>query len=283
MKNNSVAAIVVTYNRLNLLKKCIDGLRSQSNKNFDVIVINNGSSDGTYEWLEEQQDLIVLNQDNLGGAGGFYAGMKKAYEDGYEWIWMMDDDGLADKYQLEKLLEGAKFVNSLFVNALVCDINDNEMLSFGLDFDGNHLSTTKGAKKFKSIPFSINPFNGTLIHKSIIDKIGFIKKEMFIWGDEVEYTKRAQKAGFEHYTITDAIHYHPKYKAQKDYVLPFIKKGLCVVPANKERAFIKYRNEGYLCKTYYPQVLWQAVLRYLSRVRIPVLATCLSAPTLSCM
>lgn len=69
--NKKVAAIVVTFNRITLLKECIEALRKQSYADFSIIVVDNGSTDGTNLWLSEQGDLIVVKQENLGGAGGF--------------------------------------------------------------------------------------------------------------------------------------------------------------------------------------------------------------------
>ena len=70
----TVAAVVVTYNRLNDLKLCIDSLNQQTRPLDAIIVINNGSTDGTSGWLAEQNGLTVITQSNLGGAGGFLAG-----------------------------------------------------------------------------------------------------------------------------------------------------------------------------------------------------------------
>lgn len=257
-----VACTIVTYNRLSLLKECVDSLRNQTCKDFDIIIINNGSTDGTKEWLEEQPDITPINQANVGGAGGFYTGMKTAFEGGYEWVWMMDDDGIADSKQLEKLLDGANECHSKFVNALVCDIKNPNVLSFGLIHDGIGISRVEDARRIPYIINSINPFNGTLIHRDVIATIGLIKKEMFIWGDEREYTFRAQKAGFDEYTVTSAIHNHPAERSQKIRIIPFISRFTVDIPSNKERAYIKYRNNGFLCHTYYPQEEFKEKLKY---------------------
>ena len=92
-----VLAIIVTYNRLDCLKECLASLNSQTCQDFDILVINNGSTDGTKEYLDSKENLLKIHQNNLGGAGGFYAGMKYMYDNGYEWLWMMDDDGLPEK------------------------------------------------------------------------------------------------------------------------------------------------------------------------------------------
>ncbi len=85
-----ITAFVVTYNRLALLRKTVEALRK--NNLSDIVVVNNGSTDGTREWLEAQTNLNVVHQDNVGGSGGFYTGIKKAYDEGADWIWCMDDD-----------------------------------------------------------------------------------------------------------------------------------------------------------------------------------------------
>lgn len=260
MKN--VACIVVTYNRLALLKDCIESLRNQTDMDFDIFVINNGSSDGTEKWLSGQKDLNYITQDNGGGAGGFYTGMKTAFEAGYEWIWMMDDDGQTDPDQLKNLLDGARQCQSKFVNALVCNIKDPSVLAFGLVNEGHGLINAEDARKFLFISDSINPFNGTLIHRDVIKDIGFIKREMFIWGDEMEYTYRARAAGYKQYTVTSALHFHPSIKSQQIRIIPFISRLVVDVPNNKERAYIKYRNNGYLCHTYYPEREFKEKTKY---------------------
>jgi len=86
-------AVVVTYNRLHLLKECITALRNQTQKPDAILVINNGSTDDTGKWLLSQPDLLVISQGNTGSGGGFETGIQWAYKNGYSWIWCMDDDG----------------------------------------------------------------------------------------------------------------------------------------------------------------------------------------------
>ena len=99
-----IAVVVVTYNRLEYLKQVITGIRLQKTSISEIIVVNNSSTDGTSEWLETQDGLTVITQDNLGGAGGFSTGMKYAYKKQHEWIWIMDDDVVPHKDCLKILL-----------------------------------------------------------------------------------------------------------------------------------------------------------------------------------
>ena len=91
-----VLAVVVTHNRLELLKKCVAALEAQSER-CDILLVDNASDDQTPQWAEQARsanDRIsgVRLEQNTGGAGGFYFGRKWAVERGYRFAWLMDDD-----------------------------------------------------------------------------------------------------------------------------------------------------------------------------------------------
>ena len=93
---NKTVAIVVTYNRKDILKNNIESLLNQKGAECDMLVVNNASTDGTEEMVLRDYNMdqvIYCNTGaNLGGAGGFEYGVGKAAELGYEYIWIMDDD-----------------------------------------------------------------------------------------------------------------------------------------------------------------------------------------------
>ena len=254
MKNsNVVLAVVVTFNRLDELKVCVAALKSQSYESLNILVVNNGSTDGTKEWLTQQSNVIVINQENLGGAGGFYTGMKYMYDNGYEWLVMMDDDGIPDKNEIKNLIQSYDKVVSavgkeVILNALVADKDDKDYTAF-LWARGSR-RTTKITELQKEQFFNdIHPFNGTLVKRSVIEKIGMIKKEMFIWGDEKEYMARAIPNGIGLYTVPAAIEYHPKEKGRKGNIIPFISKYQILVKPEKMSHYY-YRNEGFVYNAY---------------------------------
>lgn len=246
-------AVVVTYNRLRDLKVCIQALRQQSYKNLDILVVNNGSSDGTREWITEQHDLFIINQKNLGGAGGFYAGMSYMMSHGYEWLVLMDDDGVPDKNEIKNLIESYPTIKGrvgrdVILNALVVNKDDHEHVSFSW---ARNSGRSNEVKKLIKEPFfnDIHPYNGTLIKRSIVERIGLIKKEMFIWGDEKEYMARAFHNGIGLYTLTSAIHYHPKEKGTFGSILPFLPSPKILLKPKKMSRYY-YRNEGYIYEHY---------------------------------
>ena len=108
-------AVIVTYNRKDLLKESIEALCRQTRPS-DIMVVDNASTDGTEEMVREimasmsehsEHGKIIYHNmgENLGGAGGFSFGVKQAYNDGYKYIWLMDDDCIVKKDSLEELLK----------------------------------------------------------------------------------------------------------------------------------------------------------------------------------
>ena len=253
MRNsNVVLAVVVTFNRLDELKVCVAALKSQSYGSLNILVVNNGSTDGTKEWLTQQSDVIVINQENLGGAGGFYTGMKYMYDNGYEWLVMMDDDGIPDKNEIKNLIQSYDKVVSavgkeVILNALVADKDDKDYTAF-LWARGSR-RTTKITELQKEQFFNdIHPFNGTLVKRSVIEKIGMIKKEMFIWGDEIEYFLRTKKNRFKIATVPSAVHLHPKSVNKNNYISFYNWK---VPDVFGTRFICVHRNKGYIYSRYY--------------------------------
>lgn len=224
-----IAGVIVTYNRKELLGQNINMLLCQT-KIFDYIfVIDNCSTDGTYEylkekgWLDTDRFIYIKTDSNIGGAGGFYTGVKAAYEAGADWIVLMDDDGKAgDEHTFEILFEVAdrfykegKGNQKLFVNSLV---QQGDLLSFKI---GN-IYTVADAVKFSSngiLEGAANPFNGTLISRELVSEIGYPNKEFFIKGDEVDFKQRALDAGAYIATVVDSRYIHPMPKTQERKVL----------------------------------------------------------------
>ena len=136
------AGVVVTYNRKDELIKNIKSILSQSYVVDKYYIIDNHSSDNTEQMLKDEGILddhiiqYVYLEENIGGSGGFYTGLKMAYEDGYDFICLMDDDGRpADNKMMEILVKTAEKLyltnKFLLLNSLVCG-SDNT-LSFGLN------------------------------------------------------------------------------------------------------------------------------------------------------
>lgn len=198
-----VIAVVVTYNRHSDLSKCIEALRNQSQKLDAILVVNNGSSDYTSVWLDQQTDIINIYQDNSGSAGGYYTGIKWAYENGYNQIWCMDDDGYPKFDALEALIKNEGHELAL-LNSTVVNKTDKKSLVWD----------TKNYKYINEVQQAIieniaHPFNGTLLNSNIIAKVGLPLTNLFCKGAETEYFFRITKQyKIPAKTITNSIYYH---------------------------------------------------------------------------
>ena len=215
-----ICAIVVTFNRINFLERCLGALLSQIIPLDKIIVVDNCSTDNTIQvlkdrWLPLHKKIeLVSLKENLGGAGGFYTGMSKGVEEKiFDYFWLMDDDGFPSKNCLEQLLPYAH--NNRVVGPVVATDSCDDMLCFPVRIPGTVriLTTlTEFQEQFKNIVTDmLLPFNGTLIPSNIIKIIGFPRKEYFIWGDEIEYSLRIKKYKFEIATIPDAVFHHPRF------------------------------------------------------------------------
>jgi rhamnopyranosyl-N-acetylglucosaminyl-diphospho-decaprenol beta-1,3/1,4-galactofuranosyltransferase len=207
-----VVAVVVTYNRLGLLRALIRRLR-EVQELTEVLVVDNASTDGTGDWLAEQDPGVVGRTlpDNVGGAGGFHDGLRWALERGADLVWLMDDDGMPEPDCLKTLLE----VRDLdFWGPLVVDQDDPQRLVFPIRLPGrtrvvHRLVDVERAAVDGRIDGIVIPFNGVLVTRELVQRIGLPRAEYFIWGDDHEYRLRAEAAGARIATVVDAQVRHP--------------------------------------------------------------------------
>ena len=204
----TVAAVVVTYNRLADLKKCIASLHAQTRPLDAILVINNGSTDGTDAWLAGQSGLQVVTQPNLGGAGGFATGIDTAYRGGFDWLWCMDDDCLAAPDALNALMT-APNIGPCIKNSVSVSNKDHSELAFFVDRPNRSYRKVADMTPFDLVYGVAFFFNGTLVSAEVVKNVGLPDKKLFIWGDEVEYMTRVQKMGYPVVTVPRSIFYHP--------------------------------------------------------------------------
>jgi GT2 family glycosyltransferase len=215
-ETESVAVVVVTYNRADLLGRMLDGLAAQTRRPDAVYVIDNASADHTATILAHRHDLplqVTTTPENLGGAGGFHLGLGQAYDAGHDRIWLMDDDVVPAPDCLEVLLS-----------------HDEACLLTVREDTSGHL-VEKAATRFDlANPFAIKPktsmvetdfgsrdrmpplvevenvpFEGFMVRRDVVDAIGLPDPSFFIFYDDVDYAVRARRAGFRIWAVRDAV------------------------------------------------------------------------------
>jgi len=262
MKNYHVIAAVVTRNRLDLLKRCLRFLDQQTYPLSEILVINNGSSDDTLNFLKKN-NYSFINQNNLGSAGGWNSAIKYFLETNHDYIWLMDDDGFPDKNALFSLLKNFKPQYSCLSSTVVQENNIKKFvfpMSLLLKNGEPRFLSFKRKEKYLDKIFIdketynyAHLFNGALIDKIAIKKIGNVNLNYFISGDELDYYYRLKSVG-QVKTLKSALHYHPNVENRKFseiWIYYYLKNTLII---NK-----KYRNLVFLRN-------FATILRLLERV-----------------
>lgn len=202
--SRQVCAVLVTYNRLDLLRQALAAVRAQSRKPETIIVVDNGSTDGTAAWLAGEADaqVRVISQANLGGSGGFHTGLHAAYETGADWLWCMDDDTIPDHDCLAEMLAAEERDHSGDASTplgWICSVvrwSDGTPHRMNEPKVENFLHWGTDVLRQKSLPARWCSFVSVAIARQAIDRCGLPLKDMFIWYDDVEYTARITSAGF---------------------------------------------------------------------------------------
>lgn len=199
-----VCAVVVTYNRVDLLRECLTALERQTRAVDLVLVIDNASSDGTPEIVEREHPTaeLVRLPDNRGGAGGFHEGSRRAYEARYDWLWLMDDDTIPTETALEELLNAPAELDGLprpLVLASKVVMTDGRLHPFNISLtDARDPDRLVAAVERGLIPIRYTSFVSAFIHRDAFEAVGMPLADYFIWMDDVEFTSRVlrEHAGY---------------------------------------------------------------------------------------
>lgn len=203
---NRIAAIVVTYNRKDLLMQCVEKLKKQT-FSLDILIIDNASTDGTNELFNDSEKYIKYfnTGSNLGGAGGFSFGIKKAVELGYDYLWILDDDTMATPTALEMFWNEHKKLNGKY-GFLTSKVlwKDDSICTMNIQKE----SKWKQLKDFESIhTVQYASFVSLFIKATTVRKVGLPYKEFFIWADDWEYTRRISKEKKCYYVPQSIVHH----------------------------------------------------------------------------
>lgn len=260
-----ISAVVVTYNRINCLKKCLQCLEKQTYPLSNIIIVNNNSDDGTTEYLSTlTNDLYKIKNlsENVGGAGGFSIGTKYAFEHtDSDYFWVMDDDTYPTSSSLEELVASVKEKDGHF-----------GFLSSNVQYsNGGGANCPEASKDWNKcidqslIKVDIASFVSLLYSRDTVKKVGLPVAEMFIWGDDFEYTSRINnKLGTESFFVIKSLVHHDSNN---------MKVTIYDCPLNMlSRYKLMYRNNIYAMKHNFPK--YNFVRKMLSDTLLLFLVLC---------
>lgn len=273
--NGRTCAIVVTYNRKELLAECLNALLEQSQPLDEIVLIDNASTDGTKEFLQKKGYLnkskITYTRltENTGGAGGFNEGMKIGYEKGYDWLWLMDDDSIPHPDAFENLLKNKTLQDDqiyaltsavLYPDGDVCTING--FFNFKNFFWQPANTQYYSEKEYFEVDTAT--FVGFLVRRHTIERIGFPIKEFFIRYDDTEYCLRIRKNGGKIIVVPGSriVHRIEKPAPQKIFFGEFFSWKEYYDLRNKLYTYRKYKHPRFL---FYIKVLARLIK---SQIRI---------------
>ena len=217
--DETVAVVVVTYNRAALLTRMLAGLAALDRTPDAVIVVDNASTDHTATVLEGVRDLplqVIRPEENLGGAGGFHAGVEAAYEQGFDRMWLLDDDVVPAPDCLDVLMA----VESERADCLMSvreDTSGRLVEKAAVTFDLRNplrmkpktamVETTYGTRERMPELVEIQnvAFEGFMVRRRVVDAIGLPDPGYFIFYDDVDFALRARRAGFRIWAVRDAV------------------------------------------------------------------------------
>lgn len=212
MNQNKIAAIVVTYNRCKLLIECIDALKLQEYRAFDIIVVDNASTDETQQNLStyiSNGEIRYFNTgENLGGAGGFNYGIRKAFEAGYQYFWLMDDDTIPFPSALLELVKAAERLNNQFGYLVSKALwTDSSLCKMNIPVFSNHdVHITK--ESLECLEIKRATFVSFFLTRTTVCVVGLPIKEFFIWADDTNYCLRINKLIGKGFWIGSSIVFH---------------------------------------------------------------------------
>ncbi len=212
---------------------------------------------------------------NTGSSGGFYEGMRLAFEHGHEWIWVMDDDVLPQPDCLENLMAAPQLHDaSTGALAAVVRCPDGEV-EYRSRSKMLNISALRPVKIYEPapdcrdiVPINCSTFVALLINRRAVAAVGLPISEFFIAFDDIEYMARIARSGFKSYLVCGAavVHYSPAATKLKKRFLPAY---IQIPKGSLWKAYCGYRNRAYFISRYCgPLVFCRELVRHAAAILI---------------
>ena len=240
------SVIIVNWNGKDYLKACLDSLKPQSYPNFEVIVVDNGSNDGSVEFLNQHYlpfVKVIVNRENLGFSGGNNAGIHAAKG---KYILLLNNDTEADDRWIEELINEAEKDRTVgmcaskiysFYHRNIIDVAGHLLYRDGLNRGRGRLDEDVG--QYDVVEEVFFPSGcAALYRKEMLDKIGLFDETFFAYGDDTDIGLRGRVAGWKCIYVPTAIVYH-RYSGSTSAYSP-------------QKAFWVERNRVWILIKYFP-------------------------------
>ncbi len=254
----SIASVTVVYNGGSVLRKHLDGLKSQSRQLDEMIVVDNASSDDTLEILaNEYPEVTVLKLSNNSGVGGALAAglAHAAFEKQYDWVWLFDQDSVPAPDCLDKLLGGLQSMNGkqagVGILAPICADAATGVPSLGLEWRGAKLQPVHSdPESLISLVDSVIS-SGSLIRRRALNAAGLPRADFFMDFVDHEHCLRLRRHGFEIAIVRDSRLQHALGEPSR---IEFAGRSKYWSDHAPWREYYMTRNEIFTLWHHYPRV-----------------------------
>lgn len=242
------AVVICNYNGGADTIRCIKAVRDSHDISCDIYIIDNASTDGSVEYIKEtfgNNVIIVQNQENLGGSGGFGRGLHLAAKKGYPYIMMLDNDAYVDNDAIRKLREylcenqdvgivGAKIMMADDVERIM---DYAKIIDFTAYIDGSKWNGQLDSEE-ASIPRDCDFAAATaaMVRREVLLKCGGMDEAHFIYYDDIEMCYRIKLAGYRVVSLGSARVWHDsgmRRKRSNTFARYYLTR-------NRQRFFAKY-------------------------------------------
>lgn len=209
MKKNCVAIVLLNWNGWKDTLECIKSLRKIRYENAKIIVVDNGSTDVSVEMIKQHAPDVLLLQspENLGFGGGCNIGIRHALKQNNDFVWLLNNDTVVDPYALNHMIETYFEYDDIgIVGSITYDFIEKDKVYIKTDkvqrWGGGRVNYFLGktsANTRESDIANIGFVTGcsSLIHKDIFDRVGLLDEDIFLYWDDVDFSKRVMNANYQ--------------------------------------------------------------------------------------
>ena len=225
-KKGKVAIILLNYNGASDTIECIESIKHSVYTNYEIIVVDNCSTDNSVEQLEKYSInadfTLIRSKKNNGFSAGNNIGIKDIIKKDFDYVLLLNNDTLVSPDFLEKLINGFNCSNSCGVTiAKIYYENDRDIIWYAggnLNFRTSRTEhwnyNKKDAFEIKK-PCKVSFATGCCmcLSKDVIKKVGLMDEDYFLYEEDADYCSRILMNGFDIYYIPDSVIYHKVSKS----------------------------------------------------------------------
>lgn len=220
-----VVIVVLNWNNYEDTKECLESLRDVTYLSFDVLVVDNGSTDGSGERIDDEFDWcdVTFTGENLGYSAGMNVGIEAAQERGADYALLLNNDTIVESDFLTPLVDTAETNDGVaIVSSIIRFFDSGEIQSAGRYFRPSRVRAPHYREPQSENPYEVDCVSGavTLLDMEFVSQAGGLEEAYFVGPDDVELGLRAQRLGWRVMVSPDSEVHH-KHAATATSGTPF--------------------------------------------------------------